>query len=189
MRMPPKFSELKKQADEINNPIDKLNFWIDQKRQYVQESSWKMREVTVFDDTDVYKTDDLKRRSGKFKQTGRDHNLISIEAEIESLKAHLEFNDIEIKKGNRPKPKNELAQKMFKTAEKNRPKKEAIINKAVEIIKDTGKEYRTPKNNCRKWLWDDARIKKIDKGNARTWLDNAVKDGTINKKLKRLPME
>src|SRR5690625_1046369 len=105
MRMPPKFSELKKQAAEINDPIDKLSFWIDQKRQYIQESSWKMKEVTVFDVNDVYLPDDLKRRSGKTEITGKDHNLISIEAEIESLNSLHELsksdsdsqlNDIEL---------------------------------------------------------------------------------------------
>ena len=83
--MPPKFSELKKQADEIQNLKDRLSFWVDQKRQYIQESSWKMKEVTVFDVNDVFISETLKQRSKKTEKSGKDHNLISIDAEIESL--------------------------------------------------------------------------------------------------------
>src|SRR5690625_2854672 len=108
MRMPPKLSELKKQAAEINDPIDKLRFWIDQKRQYIQESSWTMKEVTVFDVNDVYLSDDLKRRSGKTEITGKDHNLISIEAEIESLKVQHELNLYNTKSNRKPTNKNKI---------------------------------------------------------------------------------
>ncbi|MCC5908006.1 MAG: hypothetical protein JJU13_17460 [Balneolaceae bacterium] len=118
-------------------------------------------------------------------------NKIYLEAlkEIQSKLDGQGSVDIDIKKTNRPKPKNDTAQKMYEVEKKNQPKKEAIINKAVEIIRSTGREFKTKSNNCQKWLWDDARINKIDSGNARGWLDNAIKDGTINRKLKELPME
>jgi len=91
-------------------------------------------------------------------------------------------------KRNNPKP-NKTAKDMLETEQRNRPKKEAVISEAVRLIQKTDKDYTTPSNNCQKWLWDHPKIQKIDSGNARGWLDNAIKDGTINRKLKELPME
>ena len=110
---------------------------------------------------------------------------------INAIKNAIDYleEQTEVKPKERPVPQNEMAQKMYKTKESNRPKKEAIIKKAVELINETDKEYRTPKNNCQRWLYNHPKIKVIDKGNARGWLDNAIKDGTINRKLKELPME
>jgi len=132
--MPPKFSELKKQAAEINDPIDKLSFWIDQKRQYIQESSWTMKEVTVFDVNDVYLSDDLKRRSGKTEITGKDHNLISIEAEIESLKVQHELNLNDTKPKRKPPKTNEFRKELEKLAEENEPKRKQFISEAKAFL-------------------------------------------------------
>jgi len=181
MRVPPKFSELKKQADEINNPIDKLNFWIDQKRQYVQESSWKMREVTVFDDTDVYKTDALKRRSAKFKQTGRDHNLISIEAEIESLKALHEYNQIEIEpKRKQPKP-NQFRKRLEKLAQENEAERNQFVSDAKEFLikkMKAGKprsDFITDKGwPTVKFFRDPFRSSDIPESTRKDWLKRAI---------------
>lgn len=111
-------------------------------------------------------------------------NLKNFIKAIDNYSEGIEDSDVK-----RPKPKNDTAKKMYKTAEKNQPKKDAIIEEAVQLIRDTGKDFKTEKNNCKKWLWDHPKIQKIDSGNARGWLDKAIDEGTINRKLKELPME
>ena len=102
----------------------------------------------------------------------------------------IEARLIEIEpKRKQPKPTNKTAQKMYEKELKNRPIREAVINKAAELINSTGNEYQTPKNNCQSWLWKHPKIIKIDKGNSRGWLDNAIKDGTIESRLKKLSRE
>lgn len=114
MKVPPKFSELKKEADKIKDVKRRLDFWIKQRREYIQESSWKTKEVNVENVNDTYLTETLKRRQKKYESTDKDHNLHSIESEIEFLKSQLESKD-NVKRDGRKKPhsdrQKEIAQK------------------------------------------------------------------------------
>lgn len=139
-RIPPKFSELKKEADKIEDKAERLNFWLKQKKDYVQERSWKMKKVDVIDSNDFYPSETLKRRQKNSEITGEDHNLRSIKAEIEHLKEKVSSRiagdkiDLWIGKNIPNSPNKDTYKEVFSIISQHPNPKDCTTTDLLEIV-------------------------------------------------------
>ena len=147
--------ELINSNPEYNYPAeylpDKLiDYWMDR-----QKSTW----------------DKLNRLDAKIKK--RENPILPTEkrkTKPESIKAR-----------NKPFPNKKGRENILKGL-KNSPIKTEVIKTAKSIVSESNKPrdyYINENNNARTHLWKHAKIQKINKGNSRGWIDQAIKDGFI----------
>lgn len=112
---PPSFTKLKKQAEELPES-KRLSFWHEQRKAYIQETSWSYRKVDLINLNDVYSIGTLQRRSNKSK----DQSLLSIEAEIRYLKEEVLKENKSIKIDGRVKHGEKQEIQSFWSRRKNK---------------------------------------------------------------------
>src|SRR5690625_4297335 len=145
-----------------------------------------MKEVTVFDVNDVFISETLKRRSKKTEKSGKDHNLISIEAEIESLKVQHELNLNDTKPKRKPPKTNEFRKELEKLAKENEPKRKQFISDAKKFLSEKIKAGKMRSDYIGGKGWpkvslyrDPFRSSDIPESTRKDWIKKAISKGEV----------